>query len=527
VTVTDSNSYATTATSQLVFVVDSAVSVAAPSASTASVDAGQDVTFTAAPSGGTGSYAYVWSSLPTGCAGNTISISCEPTTPGTFSVSVAVTDTNGGTATSSTLSFTVDSDLSAGAPTADHASVDVGQTVLFNVTTLGGSGSLVYAWTGLPTGCSASSVASISCMPTGAGTFSVSVTVVDSNGYHVSPGALSFTVDPTPSVSAPTPSLASADVGQSVTFSVITTPGTGAFTYVWTGLPEGCTGVSAQVTCIPSAAGATTISVTVTDSNHVSATSTSIAFTVYGDPTVGLTANRTAFDLGQPVTLTASASSGSGGDTYSWSGLPAGCSGTAASLPCTPSAAATYAVTVKVTDSNGVSVTSSSVILVVSPPLGSSFTLTPASPVSGDNVTFTATVSGGTAPLTFTWVFGDGAKATGQSVSHTFGSSGTYTVTLFVNDSSGVSVVKTVSLKVAAAPALIAGLPATEFWFLLVILLVVLVAVGLVLVLRRRAPPAKPVEEYREPPKPGNPGGAKPAALEDQVKELEDMSKSG
>ena len=525
-TVTDSNSYSMTASQELVFVIDSAVSVGAPSASTPSVDAGQSVTFTSAPSGGTNSYAYLWAGLPTGCAGSTISISCDPTTPGTFSVSVTVTDTNGGTATSSALSFTVDADLSAGAPTADRASVDVGQNVLFNVTTSGGSGSLVYAWTGLPTGCVASSVASISCTPSGPGTFSISVTVLDSNGYHVTPGPLSFTIDQTPAVGAPTASVASADVGQSVTFSVVATPGSGSYTYAWTGLPVGCTGVSAQVTCIPSTAVSTTIGVTVTDSNHVAVTSTTIAFTVYADPTVSLTANRTAFDLGQPVSLTAVSASGSGGDVYSWSGLPAGCSGTGATLSCTPTAAATYAVTVKVTDSNGVPVTSSSVILVVSPPLGSSFTLTPASPVAGDNVTFTATVSGGTAPLTYTWVFGDGAKATGQSVSHTFGSSGTYGVTLYVNDSSGVSASKTLSLKVAAAPSLIAGIPATEFWFLLVILLVVLVAVGLVLVLRRRAPPAKPVEED-QPPRPSNPGTQKPAALEDQVRELEDMSKSG
>ena len=41
---------------------------------------------------------------------------------------------------------------------------------------------------------------------------------------------------------------------------------------------------------------------------------------------------------------------------------------------------------------------------------GPDFSFSPMSPRVGQNVTFTATVSGGTPPFTFRWVFGDGGS---------------------------------------------------------------------------------------------------------------------
>ncbi len=52
----------------------------------------------------------------------------------------------------------------------------------------------------------------------------------------------------------------------------------------------------------------------------------------------------------------------------------------------------------------------------------------------GQSVNFTATVTGGTAPITYTWSFGDGsATGTGNPISHIFPLTVTaksYTVTL-------------------------------------------------------------------------------------------------
>ncbi len=64
---------------------------------------------------------------------------------------------------------------------------------------------------------------------------------------------------------------------------------------------------------------------------------------------------------------------------------------------------------------------------------------TPSSPATGQVVTFTGTASGGTAPYTFFWTFGDGATSTGNPVTHTYTSSGSYTATLSVTDSKGAT----------------------------------------------------------------------------------------
>jgi len=69
------------------------------------------------------------------------------------------------------------------------------------------------------------------------------------------------------------------------------------------------------------------------------------------------------------------------------------------------------------------------------PALTTSFTFSPSSPQAGQQVTFTATASGGTSPYTFSWNFGDSSTATGASVTHTYSSAGTFPVTLTVRDS--------------------------------------------------------------------------------------------
>jgi len=69
------------------------------------------------------------------------------------------------------------------------------------------------------------------------------------------------------------------------------------------------------------------------------------------------------------------------------------------------------------------------------PPLAVDFTSTPASPTIGQNVTFMATSSGGTPPVTFAWTFGDGGTASGNPVTHAYGEVGTFPVQLTATDS--------------------------------------------------------------------------------------------
>jgi PKD repeat protein len=71
-----------------------------------------------------------------------------------------------------------------------------------------------------------------------------------------------------------------------------------------------------------------------------------------------------------------------------------------------------------------------------STPLTASAGATPTTGNAPLTVSFTGSASGGTAPYTYRWNFGDGSTSTTQNPSHTYNSAGTYTATLTVTDSS-------------------------------------------------------------------------------------------
>lgn len=81
----------------------------------------------------------------------------------------------------------------------------------------------------------------------------------------------------------------------------------------------------------------------------------------------------------------------------------------------------------------------------------------------GTAVTFAGTASGGVAPLSYLWNFGDGSTAQGSlTPAHAFADNGTYTVTLSVTDANGVTCQDTALVTVAnVAPTVDAGADAT------------------------------------------------------------------
>jgi PKD repeat protein len=82
--------------------------------------------------------------------------------------------------------------------------------------------------------------------------------------------------------------------------------------------------------------------------------------------------------------------------------------------------------------------------------VGISFT--PTSPVTGQAVTFTGTASGGTAPYTFSWTFGDGTTGTGNPATHTYTASGSYSAGLSVSDSKGATGAASTTVTVTGTP---------------------------------------------------------------------------
>lgn len=354
--------------------VDPDPTVATPTASLTVGSVGEPVTFTAKTTPGAGNLTYGWAGLPTGCAGTTDPLPCVPTRAGTYSISLQVTDQNGGTATSSPLTFTVEGPpVQAPASVAPHPSTDVGQSVSFSASVSGGAGGGSYLWSiGTLTGCLVSSSSTLNCTPTAPGTFPVSYLWTDANGVVATGNtSLNFTVYPDPTVGTPTASRGAADAGQIVTFSSVATQGSGGLVYRWSDLPQGCEGATDPLPCWPSGAGAYEVWLAVTDSNGFTASSGPLGFMVYADPTVSApVASPSTVLLGQSVSFSVLATPGSGGLVFGWGGLPSGCS--SADLPtitCVPTSAGTYDIEVTVTDSDGGRATSTTLVFTVGPTL--------------------------------------------------------------------------------------------------------------------------------------------------------------
>jgi hypothetical protein len=114
VTVTDSILESTSAS--ITIRVNPDLSITSFTASNPRIDVGQGLTLNVAVNGGTEPLSYSYSGLPPGCqAANSNSISCHPSTQGTYSAQVAVTDQFGKTSTAS-LSITVNPQTLLGLP---------------------------------------------------------------------------------------------------------------------------------------------------------------------------------------------------------------------------------------------------------------------------------------------------------------------------------------------------------------------------------------------------------------------------
>jgi PKD repeat protein len=160
------------------------------------------------------------------------------------------------------------------------------------------------------------------------------------------------------------------------------------------------------------------------------------------------------------VSFTGSATGGTAPYSYSWN-FGDGATSTAQNPSHTYNNAGTYKATLTVTDSASPANTATASTTVTVNAVGSPLTATAsADPVSGQiplTVAFSGIGTGGTAPYSYSWNFGDGATSTAQNPSHTYNNAGTYTATLTVTDSASPANTASSSVTITASP--IAGTP--------------------------------------------------------------------
>lgn len=526
----DTNGFNTSSASTTL-VVSQKLVVSGITASLTAIDVGQATTLSISVSGGSGGLFYTWGGLPAGCSSvDAQSVVCVPTAPVSFIASASVKDSNGAIATSGDQGVNVTSDPTVSAPSASQSSADVGQQVTFSVV---GSASLSrhslgYVWSGLPTGC-AGSGASVSCTPTASGSFTISVTVTDANGYSVESAGTTFVVSSAPSASVGG-SRDALDVGQSLTLTATITGGSGNPSYVWSNLPTGCsTADSAVIFCAPASSGAFNSTVSITDSNGGKSSSTPFTLTVSPALSISsLNSSSSTYTLesGKSLSITVTPSSG-GKLNYSWLGLPVGCTAQdSARLSCSPTAAGVYSISVVVTDANGETVHSSGITVEVFDALnGAVVSASVTSLSTGGLVVFTATVSGGAQPLSFSW--GDlptGCSSSDSSVlscSPTGG--GTFTPSVTIEDADGATVTASspaVKVTTPASPGFASGANGLDWTALILGLLALIMGlIAVALAMRRRDQPSQrtssqPAYATAEQPSAPQSTGSSPAAPE-------------
>ncbi len=181
----DTAGHSANATATLTVVPSGYPSIFSFNANPSPITLGSTTNLSVVASGGTAPLSYAYSGLPGGCTTLNVSVlECTSTVSGSFTVRVFVNDSARHSVTDTTL-LTV-RPLPSPVILAFGASpnpVATGNVTFLNVTASGGTGTLSFAFSGLPAGCVTANTSSLACAPTSVGNFTVRVFVNDSSSH--------------------------------------------------------------------------------------------------------------------------------------------------------------------------------------------------------------------------------------------------------------------------------------------------------------------------------------------------------
>jgi hypothetical protein len=422
------------------------------------MDVGQSKQFTSTISGGTSPYTYQWYLNGAPVSGATsASWTFTPSSAGSYTVYLKVTDAVSMIVTSNTVPVTVNGALSVSI-TPSSTTIDVGQSQLFTSTVSGGTSPYTYQWYLNGAAVSGATGSTWTFTPSSSGSYTVYVNATDNVGFRAKSNVALVTVNPVLSVSV-SPTSAVLDVGQSQLFTSTVSGGTSPYSYQWylNGAPvSGATNPTWTFT--PSSAGSYTVYVKVTDNVGLQATSSTVPVTVNGVLSVTISPTSVTLDVGQSKQFTSTVSGGTSPYTYQWylNGAPVS-GATSASWTFTPSSAGSSTVYLKVTDHVGVITDSSTSNVIVNPQLMVSINPISAAIYLGQSQLFASTVSGGTSSFTYQWYLNGSPVSGATSSTWTFtpASTGNYQVYVKVTDAvSTVVQSNTAQLTVNSPPAM-------------------------------------------------------------------------
>src|SRR2546425_1130678 len=214
------------------------------------------------------------------------------------------------------------------------------------------------------------------------------------------------------------------------------------------------TGASGRVRRSPTRSGrreATSRRAPSPTSSWGSVTTSDISVTANVSPTSG--------DATTVFTFTASASGGSGSPySFSWT-YGDMTTGTGSPVTHRYTAGGSYSPAVTTTDSlGGTKVAPTQTVSVSAPPapLGATVNAPRQAADVGQSVSFTCSATGGAAPYSYRWTFGDGNAGSGSTVSHVYQSAGAMTVTCMATDSASATAAASTSVDVSSTPSVAA-----------------------------------------------------------------------
>ena len=424
------------------------------------------VSYTAAPvaTGGTGSYTWSVSSgtLPAGLTLNTTTgaVTGTPTTAGSASFTLKVTDSRGGFTTQAQ-SFTVNADPAITSSTLSGG--EVGEPYATTPTTTGGTAPFVWSVSSgtLPAGLTLNTATgAVTGTPTASGPFSFTLKVTDTDGKFATQ-AEAFTVTAAPTIT--TSSLASGDVGVAYSASPAVSGGTASYSWALAvgSLPAGLSlsTSTGAITGTPTTPGVSNFTLRVTDANGVQATH--VESITVADAVAITSAPAGGGEVGVTYALNPTVIDGVG--PYVWSltsgSLPAGLTLNTATGAITgvPTASGVASFTLRATDSvNGSDSQIESVTINADPAITSS---TLSGGEVGEPYATTPTTTGGTAP--FVWSVSSGTLPAGLTLNTATGAvtgtptaSGPFSFTLKVTDTDGKFATQAEAFTVTAAPTI-------------------------------------------------------------------------